>query len=74
MTINDISKLKRKIKLGTIIKLPKEYVRLTHGNEEPLFVEVVGLYNHFFNVKHDEGYQQSIQYKDLANNGIVIIG
>lgn len=55
----------KKIRIGDIVIIPAELAELTHEEKGTQIAEVVGLYNHFFNVKYEIGFQQSILWKDV---------
>ena len=64
-TIN-MDEFMRKFKIGDIVRVPASIAGLTHDKAIPQIAEVVGLYPHFFNVKYDEGWEQSIRYADAG--------
>lgn len=59
--------MEKEIKVGDLLKVPA----VLSGCEEDQFVEVVGLYRNFFNVRYNWGFQQSFRYDDLGK--LVII-
>ena len=50
-----------KINIGDIVIISSELAGLTHEEKGKQIAEVVGIYPHFFNVKYEIGFQQSIQ-------------
>jgi len=55
-----------KLRIGDMVVVAADLAYLTHDSRKSQIAEVVGIYPHFFNVKYEEGYQQSIQYKDIS--------
>lgn len=67
MMKRDLIKFKEKFEIGDIVVVPKEFITWRDaGHREEKLGEVVGLYRDIFNVKYDEGFVQSFQYKDAG--------
>ncbi len=64
MTIRDIEMFRTKFNVGDIVIVDNELAELTHEQKGSQIAEVVGKYRRFFNVKYDQGFQQSILYQD----------
>lgn len=67
MTRYDLMKFRQKFEIGDIVVVPKEFMGWKDAwHREEKLGEVVGLYRNVFNVRYDEGFIQSFQYKDAS--------